>query len=166
VAHQNRAEQADEVASRVQCPVQVCVGRCRTASIAAHIRGDRPISGRRDGLHLAAPRIGGIRKSVAEKNGRPLPLLGDMQRYAVGCDVVRFESVVASRTFRFVPSISGATASTRTPRSPLVKSMPYFGDAEAPARKFDDADAEPLLQLGDAPAELGLRLPESLHGSN
>ena len=41
-------------------------------------KNGREISGRRDSVHLPSPRVGGIRKSVAEKNGWPFPLLSYM----------------------------------------------------------------------------------------
>src|SRR5476649_2856188 len=96
-----RIEQTNQVADRLQWRVQGCVRRSRAASVAAHIRSNCSISGRCDCFHLSTPRIGGIRKSVAEKNGRPVPLFSYVQGDAIGSNVVLLEGLVAARVLCF-----------------------------------------------------------------
>ena len=95
-----RIEQTNEVASRLQRRIQDRVQWSCAASIAAHIRSNCSISGGRDGFHLPAPRVGRIRKPVAEKNGWSLPLLSHGQGDAIRRDVVRLDAGVAG-IFRF-----------------------------------------------------------------
>ncbi len=42
----------------------------------------------------------------------------------------------------------------------LVERLPDLGDPEAPGRRFEETHAQPLLQLGNPAAKLGLRLPQ------
>ena len=84
-----RVKQTNQVPGRLQRGVQVCVRGSCAAPIAPHVRSDCSISGRRGGFHLPAPRVGRIRKPVAEKDGWPFPLLSYGQGHAIRRDVVR-----------------------------------------------------------------------------
>jgi len=46
----------------------------------------------------------------------------------------------------------------------LIEGLAHFGDAETPVRALDQASVEPLLQLGDASAEFGLRYAQGAAG--
>ncbi|SLC84248.1 Uncharacterised protein [Mycobacteroides abscessus subsp. massiliense] len=71
-------QQADQIADGGATVVCGGIARCRRAPVAAHIRCDGPIPGRRECRQLVTPRVPEAGKAMAQHHCRSLALLGDV----------------------------------------------------------------------------------------
>jgi hypothetical protein len=112
-----RIKQADHVADEMQKGILLDRFRPIRATIAAHVGRDGMKARGGERRELMAPRILGLRKAVAQENGRPLAELGEVQTNAV-----RFDRPMTDIRRHALPlvSISFPPPATRRQRKPAV----------------------------------------------
>ena len=79
-------DQGDHVADEVEQGVGRDVRRLLAAGVAALVRGNDPVPGRRQRPELVTPGVPALRPAVQQQDQRPLPLLGDVQPDPVHVD--------------------------------------------------------------------------------